>query len=869
MKKITRKKLIAIILSVLLLVAGYFAFLQKPETAAADWWDDSWLFRKEIPVTNNTTAESNVYIAATIDTSDTTKFQTDCGDLRWTEYGGALLPYYIASGCGTATTVVHINFASFPAGAQMIYYYYGNSSAANGSASADFSTTASNYTVGTIGAEEKGPGPVAFWKFDEGFGQTANDSTINANNGTLGSTVNVDANDPTWQSEDMCVSGKCLRFDGSDDYVDAGSGAPITNVSIWTLESWIKPASIPQSSIVVYNGNDSGGYGFGIANGGGDGGNGNKLVGLFGAVAWIDSGYTFPSANQWYHIAMVRDGVTTRFYVNGSQTDGTSVSTPSAVADKFSIGMQYNAANVLTRFFSGSIDSVKIYPYARTASQIKADYASRGTANGASVVIASEAKQSLSNGLVGYWKMDEASWNGTAGEVLDASGTGNNGVAAGATHKPTTGAGKFGNGGVFDGVDDYVNVTSIASLEPNNITVSAWVYFSNSSQSIISRGDPNYATMSYILYANSLGYNNRPIFYVKNASDVVVGAGNDIVSNGWHYITGTYDGVNVKLYIDGAEGDSQPQTGNIYYVYYADFKIGTAIYPNAFFNGSIDSVRIYNRALSPKEVRDLYNFAPGPVGWWKMDEKVSGNAKTLNDSSGYGNTGTTVDGANDTGMDCMVPGKIGGGCEFDGVDDYVNAGNGASLGFTSSFTVGGWMKIKDTNPNALVAKDWGVGSARGWYFATVQTTNQLRFLVSSDGTTISFLTTTNSFNLNEWYHLTGVYDALAQTLKVYVNGVKWDGTITGTVPVSIYNSSLNVTIGASGGYANGSIDDVRIYNYARTASQIAEDYAGGAGRKQPVGYWKFDEGYGITANNSGIGGSALNGTLTTMASPAT
>ena len=215
------KKLILITLAILLFVAGHFAF-QKPKTIAADWFDDSWLYRKAIPVTNNTTAESDVYISATIDTSDTTKFQADCGDLRWTEYGGDILPYYIVSGCGTATTVVHINFATFPADAQTIYYYYGNSAAENGFVSADFSTVATNYTIGTIASEERGPGPVAFWKFDEGFGQTANDSTINANNGTLGATSGSESSDPTWQTEDMCVSGKCLKFDGVDDYVDMG-----------------------------------------------------------------------------------------------------------------------------------------------------------------------------------------------------------------------------------------------------------------------------------------------------------------------------------------------------------------------------------------------------------------------------------------------------------------------------------------------------------------------------------------------------------------------------------------------------------------------------------------------------------------------
>ena len=54
----------------------------------------------------------------------------------------------------------------------------------------------------------------------------------------------------------------------------------------------------------------------------------------------------------------------------------------------------------------------------------------------------------------------------------------------------------------------------------------------------------------------------------------------------------------------------------------------------------MDDVRVYNRELSPDEVKQLSEWAPGPVGWWKMDEKVSGNNQTLFDFSGNGNNGT-------------------------------------------------------------------------------------------------------------------------------------------------------------------------------------------------------------------------------------
>ncbi|MCA9390295.1 DUF2341 domain-containing protein, partial [candidate division WWE3 bacterium] len=142
-----QKRIISILAITLfsLLIVGVF-FLSLDTAAQAGWWNDGWGYRVGVPVTNNTTAENNVYISFesgdAIDTSDLTKFQSDCGDLRFTTSGGVELPYYLASGCGTSTTVVHVNFDTFPAGDMVIYYYYGNASVENGSEASDFSTEA-------------------------------------------------------------------------------------------------------------------------------------------------------------------------------------------------------------------------------------------------------------------------------------------------------------------------------------------------------------------------------------------------------------------------------------------------------------------------------------------------------------------------------------------------------------------------------------------------------------------------------------------------------------------------------------------------------------------------------------------------------
>ncbi len=165
-----------------LALAGIVFFLKigsKTEKVSAAWWDDMWHYRKAINISAHTSIESNVYIITAVNIGTTTKAQADDGDFRFISESGQNLEYYIASGVGTTTINFHILIPSFPSGAQTIYAYYGNTTATNGFSTSDFSTQASNYTIGSLSAEETGGGPIAYWKFDEGVGTTAYDSAGN------------------------------------------------------------------------------------------------------------------------------------------------------------------------------------------------------------------------------------------------------------------------------------------------------------------------------------------------------------------------------------------------------------------------------------------------------------------------------------------------------------------------------------------------------------------------------------------------------------------------------------------------------------------------------------------------------------------
>ena len=266
--------------------------------------------------------------------------------------------------------------------------------------------------------------------------------------------------------------------------------------------------------------------------------------------------------------------------------------------------------------------------------------------------------------------------------------------------------------------------------------------------------------------------------------------------------------------------------------------------------------------MSPKEVSDLYNWAPGPVGWWKMDEKVSGNSQTLVDSSTYGNTGTTYYGANLTGMNCKIIGRYGGGCSFDGVDDYVDAGNSSSLNITGDLTIEGWFRADTIGKfHTLVSK----GADLAYNFR-IRDTNLIQFYVEQSTGVLKEVTTTDTISANIWYHLVGVAKA-GEALKIYINGAL---NKTGETHTDTKTAAANLRIGSrsdgwASGFTDGILDEVRIYNYARTQKQIAEDMlarqsfsGGGAGGSGYAAYWKFDEGYGNPKDQSVNANTATN-----------
>lgn len=174
----------------------------------------------------------------------------------------------------------------------------------------------------------------------------------------------------------------------------------------------------------------------------------------------------------------------------------------------------------------------------------------------------------------------------------------------------------------------------------------------------------------------------------------------------------------------------------------------------------------------------------------------------------------------------------------------MDVGSGASLDITNAITIEAWFYRKGGNINGWT-EDW-IGKRSGTSKYMVSGTSSIKLYLSVDGTADTSATPSVPISNNVWTHLSYTYDSSTRTGMAYKNGVYYGQVVlSGKTSYTIDSfPAVSVKISPSSLYmVNGLIDDVRVYNYARTPAQIAWDY----NRGKPKLHWKFDENTGATA----------------------
>jgi hypothetical protein len=453
-----------------------------------------------------------------------------------------------------------------------------------------------------------------------------------------------------------------------------------------------------------------------------------------------------------------------------------------------------------------------------------------------------------SNGLVGYWPF--------SGNANDASGNGNNGTINGAT-LTTDKSGNLNSAYNFNGQNNNIVVPDNITINPSLISVSIWVnpaVFGPSEQYIINKSIdilPGSVNRSWAIRISSDGQ-----LYLEirvNNTYYLFGSTETLTLNQWNNLVFVYDGSTAKLYKNNIVVINQSLPGTLTNLSY-NLSIGNFPHANMppygyFWNGKLDDIGIWNRALTQSEVTALYNQAPNPVLPSNVPTSglvayypFNGNA---NDASGNGNNGT-VNGAT---LTTDRAGLVNQSYYFNvGNWSFGSGGNHIYIPYNQSFnspefTVSTWVSRNSNGstispqPLAIIRRfQNGYSNPNGetWTLDIDHGTSTFGSVLigsvikQSPSPALNIFCRTNQvIPQNQWTNVLMSYSQY--TIKIYINGTlvcsKTDSNISMN---TIGNSGISIGLSdqANGHWApfDGKIDDIGIWNRALTQLEITALY---------------------------------------------
>ncbi len=446
-------------------------------------------------------------------------------------------------------------------------------------------------------------GLVGYWRLNEGAGTQAYDSTQSYNTGTL-------KNGATWAAGKF---GSGLKLDSTDDYVSIPDSSTLEGFSALTVCGWGKLNNYPvvDGGIVATKSMTAEGalvsdpytlWGLAVATDGTV--NFQISTGSAGSRKIFSTAGTVP-LNAWNHLCGTYDHTTMRIYINGNADANTLSASITVGTNSIDTRIGGLLANTYTDVWPGTLDDVRIYSRALSAAEIAALYSD--TAAAVITHANTTHKNSLTSGLLGNWTFDGPDLTGATS--IDVSGRGNSGTITG-TIAPT--AGRLGQALKFDGTSNYVDVPDVLfSSFASGFTWSSWVKSTNASgtwawpvASSLTAGTYSYFQCGKISNSGNIRFDSGDF-----TSNTTLDTTNQSITDGnWHNLTCVWDTIRKYIYIDGVEVASAGATLNSTAPNYGHLLIGAHSGPAEFWLGAIDDVRVYNRALNPAEVVQLYGM---------------------------------------------------------------------------------------------------------------------------------------------------------------------------------------------------------------------------------------------------------------------
>ncbi len=586
-----------------------------------------------------------------------------------------------------------------------------------------------------------------------------------------------------------------LMFDGVDDYVNLGDVLDVTALP-YTTEAWVywKGSSNPFSEIFTKDLVQA----VAITSA-------NELHANFGNGTSWSSGLNSTSLipiNKWTHIAVTRSssGVV-KLYINGVLDASTNTMnvTGNNTAVR-SIGGKLVGATI-NGSFAGAIDNLKVWNIEKSNADITNGMFSELAGN--------------ETGLLAYYDFNQGIANGTNTSINTLSSIISNGITATLTNIAKTGT----TSNFVDGFIPNITAAGNASILSvgntlqlsNNLTGGTWSSGNTSIATVSGTGlvtgiATGTVSVAYNICGKTVAYSLSVINPILNSTSLntLTSCSGCIITPQLITVSGTDLSANVTV--------TAPTGVQVSTVANGTYTSAITLTPTA---GTLSNTNIFVRLTNSATTANSGNITIASTG--AVSKTVTVTVNTDN------------------------------ALNLDGTNDKVTIADNNALDLTTNYTIEAWIKPTAFNWLGGIVSKYHVNSSNGYI---------LRLNGTGDNSGISFdeMSTSNGvLSLNKWQHIAAVNNN--GTRKVYINGV--EQTITGTPLTTVANSDpviigQDFSAGASR-FFNGNIDEVRIWNTARSASEISTNMnvALAGNETGLVAYYNFDQGI-ANGNNASI-----------------
>lgn len=430
-----------------------------------------------------------------------------------------------------------------------------------------------------------------------------------------------------------------------------------------------------------------------------------------------------------------------------------------------------------------------------------------------------------------------SSWDdGSTANLTDATGGGKDAISTNTAWSATANQHVPGDASMsFNGTSSKAATSAPVVTPSQSFTVTAWARTTGADgtyRNVLAQSGPQTS-----LFGLGMSSGGKWAFWwhptLDGSTATVVSTAATVKPNVWTHLAGTYDAVanQITLYVNGVKVGTAALPAGSVLTADGSFTIGHGRYANAdtyFWNGDIDDVQAHNRIMSPAEVEAV---ALAAVGRWRMDE---GSDLYAYDGAGYGSWMSSRDmtvSLSGTGASWTADKSGATALQTDGVTGSAQT-TSAVVRTNQSFTVSAWVRLdRKTGFQAVWSQDGGLNSAAYMRYQDNYTNGIWVFGMTNaaDSTGVQVAAYQQTVAIGTWTHLTGVYDATAGQMKLYVNGVlggstntatytmTWDGGDVFAIGRMKYRGNINT-------YFCGAIDDLRAWQSALTADQVTRVY---------------------------------------------